>query len=136
MKKNKIDIVKAWLNKADRDLIVANREINLDKPLTDIICFHAQQAVEKMMKAYLIFLEVEFHKTHDIEDLVVQAAKKDLEIIKLKDKGAELTPYAVESRYPEFSEPSLSDTKIVLEIAKEFKDYINNYIKNKTIKEK
>ena len=78
MKKNKEDIVNNWIKKADRDLEVSKRELELSKPLTDIICFHAQQAAEKYMKAYLIWLDIEFQKTHDIEDLVVIASKKIL----------------------------------------------------------
>ena len=124
MKKSKRDIIDGWIKKAGRDLEVAKREIKLSKPFTDIICFHAQQSVEKIMKAYLIHLEIEFQKTHDIEDLVVQAGKKDASILKFKDKGAELTVFAVESRYPEFSEPLLSDTENVLKIAEEFMVYI------------
>jgi HEPN domain-containing protein len=57
MKKSKTDIVNGWLEKAGRDLEVAKRELSLTQPFTDIICFHAQQAVEKIMKAYLIHLE-------------------------------------------------------------------------------
>jgi len=71
MKKSKSDIINGWIEKAERDLEVAKREISLPKPFTDIICFHAQQSVEKIMKAYLIYLDIEFQKTHDIEDLVV-----------------------------------------------------------------
>jgi len=131
MKKNKEDIVSNWIKKADRDLEVSKRELELSEPFTDIICFHAQQAAEKYMKAYLIWLNIEFQKTHDIEDLVVIASKKDPSILKLKDSGAELSSFAVEVRYPEFEEPSLVDTKIAVEVAEKFKNYINK----KTIKE-
>lgn len=124
MTKSKTDIVKGWLDKSVRDLTVAKRELEMPNPYTDIICFHSQQAVEKIMKAYLIYLDIEFQKTHDIEDLVIQAGKKDKEILKFKDKGAELTVFAVESRYPEFSEPSLPDTKDVVKIAEKFIKYI------------
>ncbi|MBM3706525.1 MAG: HEPN domain-containing protein [Actinobacteria bacterium] len=51
MKKTKNDIIDSWIKKADRDLEVSQREIKLPEPLTDIICFHAQQAAEKYMKA-------------------------------------------------------------------------------------
>ena len=59
----------------------------------------------------------------------IQAGKKDAAILKFKDKGAELTVFAVESRYPEFSEPLLSDTEDVLKIAEEFMVYVNERIK-------
>jgi HEPN domain-containing protein len=124
MLKSKIDIVKGWLDKSERDLAVAKRELEMPNPYTDIVCFHSQQAVEKIMKAYLIYMDIEFQKTHDIEDLVIQAGKKDEEILKFKDEGVELTVFAVESRYPEFSDPSLQDTKEIIKIAEKFKKYI------------
>ncbi len=43
--KDKIELVKAWIEKAD-------------------ICFHAQQCAEKYLKAYLTYKEVEFRKTY------------------------------------------------------------------------
>jgi len=107
MKKNKEDIVNSWIKKAGRDLEVSKRELKLSEPLTNIICFHARQTAEKYMKAYLIWLDIGFQKTHDIEDLVVLASKKDPSILELKDYGAELSSFAVEVRYPEFDEDNL-----------------------------
>ncbi len=124
MKKNKGDLVSNWIKKADRDLEVSKRELKLADPLTDIICFHAQQAAEKYMKAYLIWLDIEFQKTHDIEDLVIIVSKKDPSILKLKDSGAGLSAFAVEARYPEFEEPSLADTKNAVKVAEKFKKFI------------
>jgi len=128
MKKNKKDIINSWIEKAGRDLEVAERELKIPDPLTDIICFHAQQSAEKYMKAYLIFLDIEFQKTHDVEDLVAVAGKKDSSVLKFKDIGAELSVFAVGARYPEFEEPSLEDTKNAVEIAKKFKKYIRDRI--------
>ncbi len=128
MKKNKDDIINSWMEKGDRDLVVAERELKIPEPLTDIICFHAQQSAEKYMKAYLIFLDIEFQKTHDVEDLVAVASKKDSSVLKFKDIGAELSAFAVEARYPEFEEPSLEDTKNAVGIAKKFKKHIKDKI--------
>jgi HEPN domain-containing protein len=132
MKKNKDDIINGWIEKADRDLEVSERELKISDPLTDIICFHAQQSAEKYMKAYLIYLDIEFQKTHDIEDLVVVASNKDPSITEFKDIGAELSAYAVEARYPEFEEPSLEDTENAVEIARRFKKYIKDSILKET----
>ena len=132
MKKNKEDIINSWMEKADRDIEVAKRELKISDPLTDIICFHAQQSAEKYMKAYLIFLDIEFQKTHDVEDLVVVAGEKDPSILKFKDSGAELSAFAVEARYPEFEEPSLIDTKNAVEIARKIKKFIKKKILENT----
>ena len=61
-----IDTVSLWCQKADNDLKVANHEIDHDDPALDIICFHAQQASEKYLKAYLVYslLFSDAHKTY------------------------------------------------------------------------
>ena len=126
MKKTRIDLVKSWLKKAERDFKVAQRELSSDEPFSDIVCFHAQQAVEKYLKAYLTGLDIYFEKTHNIEDLVLLIAQKDETILDLKDIGTELTPYAIETRYPEFEEPALDDATDAVEIAEKFRDFIIN----------
>jgi len=97
MKKNKDDIMNGWMEKADRDLEFAKREFKITDPLTDIVFFHSQQSAEKYMKVYLIFLDIIFQKTHDIEDIVVITSTKDSSIIEFKDIGAELSDYAMEA---------------------------------------
>lgn len=125
MKKRKIDLVKSWFEKAKRDLITAKNILNSPDPFSDIICFHAQQAVEKYIKAYLVFQEIEFPKTHTLEDLILLASQKDPSFLEFKDLLSELTPYAVEIRYPEFSEPSLSDAEEAVQIAMKFRDFVS-----------
>ena len=48
------DLVKKWIEKADKDLLTAERELSFADPITESICFHCQQAVEKYLKAYLV----------------------------------------------------------------------------------
>ena len=62
--------VKKWVAKADGDFKVAGREMRVRKDRNfDAICFHAQQCVEKMMKAVLIHRRVIPPKTHDLLQL-------------------------------------------------------------------
>ena len=50
-------ITDEWVVKAIKDLETAEREIAVQKnPNFDGVCFHAQQASEKMMKAMLIYI--------------------------------------------------------------------------------
>jgi len=62
--------VKEWVLKAEADFGTAGREfqVTLD-PNYDAVCFHAQQCVEKLMKALLIHLGVTPPKTHDLRAL-------------------------------------------------------------------
>lgn len=64
------DTVKEWIDKAERDLATAGRELAaVDLPNYDAVCFHAQQCIEKLMKALLIHLGVIPTKTHDLSFL-------------------------------------------------------------------
>ncbi len=61
------EIVKEWLDKAARDFATARREMAAaEEPNYDAVCFHAQQCVEKLMKALLIHLGIIPTKTHDL----------------------------------------------------------------------
>ncbi len=67
--KGKDEIVKGiaskWIEKAEKDLLTAERELSFQDPVTDTVCFHCQQAVEKYLKAFLVFHQVYFTKTHE-----------------------------------------------------------------------
>ena len=65
MTKTRSDLIQAWCEKGRRDFITAqNSLLDTKEIFPDIICFHAQQAAEKYLKAYLVFLEQDFPKTH------------------------------------------------------------------------
>ena len=69
--------------------------------MTETVCFHCQQAVEKYLKADLVFLGISFTKTHEIGELITKCEDKDNEIAVLKEEADELTDYAVVVRYPD-----------------------------------
>ena len=59
-----------WVAKAEEDLTTAAHTLRLGRSCpTGAVCFHAQQTVEKYLKAYLVSRGTPFPKTHDIEDL-------------------------------------------------------------------
>ncbi|MGH9325298.1 MAG: HEPN domain-containing protein [Terriglobia bacterium] len=59
--------VKEWIGKAEGDYATAGRELRAtESPNFDADCFHAEQAVEKLMKAMLIHLGVTPLRTHDL----------------------------------------------------------------------
>ncbi|HQG79106.1 MAG TPA: HEPN domain-containing protein [bacterium] len=130
---NKEETIKGWLLLADGDLKTAEDELRMKEAVTNAICFHAQQCVEKCLKAYLTSVNQPFGKTHDIAELVELAKKSDREFETLyKLKANKLTRYAVEVRYPdEFYIPSLDEARESLEIARETRKFIVEKI-NKT----
>ena len=119
------EYVKKWMVKANNDLKVAENEIKL--PLEDIVteavCFHSQQAVEKFLKAYLITKSVEFDKTHNLEFLLELCVKEDKKFNGI-DVG-NLSFYAVDVRYPdEFYIPTVDEAKECIEIARKIKKFV------------
>ncbi len=62
--------VKEWVSKAEGDYRTAERELHTSGvPNFDAVCFHAEQCVEKLMKALLIHLNVTPPRSHDLAAL-------------------------------------------------------------------
>ena len=97
-------VVEKWVRKADHDFRSAIHLLSIaeDCPY-DTICFHAQQSVEKLLKAYLIAIGADAPRTHDLVDLAT-LIPNEYQIILSTDDLALLNPYSIESRYPGFYE--------------------------------
>ncbi|MBS3791277.1 HEPN domain-containing protein [Candidatus Bipolaricaulota bacterium] len=102
MKKNKDrkppDDPEEWLNRAKSNLVRA-RQDHPDIYLEDL-CFDAQQAAEKAIKAILIDLNVDYPYTHDLMTLLTRVSEAGRSVPDEVKEAAMLTDYAVESRYP------------------------------------
>lgn len=117
--------VSKWIAKALEDFRTAKHELSFpeNEISTGPVCFHCQQLVEKLLKAYLLSKNVDFEKTHDLEHLLDLCAKQDPDFAKLY--VGNLTFYAVEVRYPdEFYIPSVEEARECFEIVLKIKDFI------------
>ena len=66
----RIEDARAWLAKAELDLRAADLELGAPEAgLWADVVFHAQQAAEKALKAFLSFHDRPFRKTHSIEEV-------------------------------------------------------------------
>jgi HEPN domain-containing protein len=66
-----ITVAGEWVKKAENDLKNAAFTLEMDDECpTDTVCFHAQQVVEKYLKALLVLKGIPFPKTHNIEDII------------------------------------------------------------------
>ena len=78
MTKDHNDYLKNWIFRANEDIAVIENLFKSDPELyASSICFHAQQAVGKFLKAFLIFNNIDFPKTHDLEFLLFECQKID-----------------------------------------------------------
>ena len=95
------DFVQDWLNKALSDSKTA--EFLMKKKWDDYFncTFHAQQAVEKYIKAYLVKNQIEFRKTHDLGKLLDLIEEVDQSLASELRFSVWLTNFAVDFRYPE-----------------------------------
>lgn len=81
-----------------------------------IAFFHAQQAIEKSLKAILFAQGMEFRKTHDLYELADRIEKAGIALPVGMDELAKISPYAVEFRYGDEIAPAL-DRDLVDRIA-------------------
>lgn len=127
--RTKEELIKSWLKKAEKDLLTAKHELSFADAVTESISFHCQQAAEKYLKAYLVYLGIPFIKTHEIGELITKCETKDREIRALKEEADKLTDYAIEIRYPEeWIEPTLEEAREAFEIANKIREFILNRI--------
>lgn len=95
------EISAEWVLKAEGDYHTAFREYRArNQPNYDAACFHAQQCIEKYLKALLIQNQIEFNRVHDLEILLNAALVLDPLLNALRPDAQLLTQYAVSFRYP------------------------------------
>ena len=121
--KTRADLVKGWLLKAEADLTNAGLCLSAGEAL-DTACFHAQQAAEKYVKAYLTAHEVDFPFIHNLEKLVGLCAQRDSSFLSIRAMAQDLTPYAVQLRYDLEFWPSAEITRRALDAALTIKRFV------------
>jgi HEPN domain-containing protein len=92
-----------WLNRAMGNLAAAGN-VTPDIYLEDL-CFNAQQAAEKAVKAVFIHRGLLFPYVHDLERLLKLLARGGVKIPKYVWQARDLTPFAYETRYPGHAPP-------------------------------
>jgi HEPN domain-containing protein len=92
-----------WLARAKGDLALARLPLPQNAFYEDL-CFHAQQAAEKALKAVYQHHGWTFRYTHDLEELVTGLERKGLGVPPEVDDVIVLTSFAWETRYPGLGE--------------------------------
>lgn len=105
----------ALLEKAEHDLIAATATVATGRAL-DTVCFHAQQAVEKSLKALLALKDVDYPWKHDLGELLTLVDRQFSTMELPRDEILALSPYAVEVRYDSIT-PTLEDARTAISTA-------------------
>ena len=100
---------RAWLAKAEEDRLCIRNE--LSAPLTPwaIVAFHAQQAAEKTLKAFVVYHGRLPRRTHDLGELLNACLEHDAALVELRDACDRLSYFAVDARYPDLTREIAED---------------------------
>ena len=121
--KDLLDVVRGWVRKADSDLAVVDLALDAGRAL-DTACFHAQQAAEKLLKAYLTFKAVEFPFTHNLSKLLDLCQAQEPGFQQLRGAVEPLTPYAVAMRYDQDFWPTAADAGQARDAARALRAFV------------
>ncbi|MFW6159137.1 MAG: HEPN domain-containing protein [Planctomycetota bacterium] len=118
-----------WLRKGDDDLAASRLMLTASEPIPWIAAFHAEQAAEKFLKAFLTFHRVEFARTHDIGYLLGLCVELAPQLAALSDAAPDLTDFAVEARYPfPRKDPPLDEARRALQIARDLAEAVREQL--------
>jgi len=101
------DAPERWLANARADLALARVQLP-PGGLYEHLCFHAQQAAEKSIKAVLLAQGVDFPFTHNLQALL-DLLPAGLQVPSAVSEAVDLNSYAVLARYPGETEPATED---------------------------
>ena len=119
-----------WVLKAEKDLKTAEILLKSKENVSESVCFHSQQCVEKMLKAFLVEKDAAFRKTHDIGELMMLCRKIDESFSEIDMENITgMTFFATEMRYPDAdAEPSFEIASESLKAAKDVLEFVKKRI--------
>jgi len=111
-----LDAAQGLLQKAENDLFAADTVIATARAL-DTVCFHAQQAVEKSLKALLALRDVRYPLTHDVEWLLALTQAHFPDMGRYADALEAFHQHAVPVRYDQTIQPEMAEAQELLHLA-------------------
>jgi HEPN domain-containing protein len=118
-----------WIEIADQDLNSAIfLKLMIPVPI-EIICYHCQQSVEKLLKAFLVKNNIKIGKTHDLTVLYNKSNSIESGFTEIKNECVELTEYSVNIRYPYHIELEITDAENAILSAKKIWDFLIQKLK-------
>jgi HEPN domain-containing protein len=124
---DRLDLARVLLARAlDDETLV--RKVSPDTDIADaIVGFHAQQAVEKLIKAVLAAYGVAFMKSHALSYLIGLVEENEIEAPEELSEADVLSPWAVEFRY-EGDEPPALDRSAALALVEQVRMWAENEV--------
>ena len=98
--------------KAEGDETLLDKLLDDPDVPDDILGFHAQQAIEKRLKAVLASRGIDFERTHSISYLIALLERHGLDLPERRQQIEDLTPWAVAARYEDSSDEVLDRSAV------------------------
>jgi HEPN domain-containing protein len=93
-----------WMRRA-RSSLARAKQPKPDEVFWEDLCFDAQQAAEKAVKAVLVFHRIEHPRTHQLSELLALLASAGHAVSEDVWEGDRLSSYAMITRYPGSRDP-------------------------------
>ena len=117
-----------WVENAEEDYLGMRQLQQGQHPLYNIVCFHAQQCVEKYLKAWLQERNIPFPRTHDLKELL-ELVLPAMPIWRVwQPDFTLLSKYAVATRYPGAS-ATADDAEHTARICTEVRQAVREHLK-------
>jgi HEPN domain-containing protein len=97
------ELIYTLIRKAEEDMVLLEKIVDDEDISSEIFGFHSQQAIEKLLKALLMFKIIPFRHTHDLGELIDLCSEHEIEVPDELYNIDDLTPFAVEYRYDVFT---------------------------------
>lgn len=124
-----------WLHKADNDWLNVQNNLAASRIPWDTVCFHAQQAIEKSLKALLLHRGIVPPRVHDLVKLIDASPVDSAELKQWRKDFRELNGFAVKSRYGG-KDPAPAKARVVVKRAEQIRKAVLELIEAKSVKDK
>ncbi|MCL1946387.1 MAG: HEPN domain-containing protein [Chitinivibrionia bacterium] len=123
-KLSKDEELRQWFSISAKDLWIAEHLYTTLHPTPDeMICFLCQQSVEKSLKGFLCFNDIEFDRTHDLPQLLAKCIALNSDFKDYAKHCAFLSKYAVMPRYPNDLQINDDEVNVAIRFAEKIKDF-------------
>jgi HEPN domain-containing protein len=127
---NNVDI-QEWVSIAHSDYDYALKSSKVFYPIpVEKICYHCQQSVEKILKAYTLAKGDKIIKTHDLVILVNMCKQHSPDFGTYTKICSKITAYASVSRYPPEIELTEDDMRVALKSTRDILEFTESKLKD------
>ena len=131
-----LKVIRQWIDRAEEDFRNAEHTLTLEKDCPfGTVCFHAEQCVEKYLKALLVSQNIDFPKTHNIPELLALVPASIRPVLSAEEQE-QLTEYATVTRYPGEWEPvTREDAERAVEVARKVREAVRKQLPSAALNE-